>query len=536
MLARDCAAEMIAILIPMLLAAGSTAEIRPEALRAHMGFLASDLLEGRRTGTTGYDLAAAYVAARFEASGIAPGAAGRYLQSVPFREGMVDPAKSEMVVRRDGQDRRLALGEDFLPGPGLNVEQGELEAAVVYVGFGVSAPERGYDDYAGVDVRGKFVVVAGGAPRGFPSDERAHYSSRRNKRENAVAHGAAGLLSFSLPEDEKRFPWERKKHALAKGAIGWRHADGRVEGSGPEIKVAALLSMPETERLFGGRESFEGVVRDAEAGKPKAGDMGVSARLRIVTRYREYESPNVVGLLEGSDPALKGEAVVFSAHLDHEGIGEPVNGDAIWNGAFDNASGIAALLEIGRLLAVEPRPKRSILLLACVGEEEGLLGSEYFSLHPPMPLVANVNTDMFLALHPLAEVIAFGAEHSSLGPIVREEAAKAGFALISDPFPRETLFVRSDQYSFVQRGVPAVMIAAGLGSKDPKLNGGAILGEWMRTRYHTPKDDMAQAIDWDSLVRFTQLNRRIGLRIASDPGRPRWNRGDFFGKLFAPGR
>ena len=536
MLARDCAAEMNAIVLSLLLAAASAAEVRPEALRAHMGFLASDLLEGRRTGTPGYDLAAAYVAARFEAVGIAPGAGGRYLQPVPFREGVVDQAKSEMVVRRNGQERRLALGDDFLAAPGLSLERGELEAAVVYVGFGVTAPERGYDDYAGLDVRGKFVVVAGGAPRGFPSDERAHYSSRRNKRENAVAHGAAGLLMFSLPEDEKRYPWERKRHGLAKGSIGWRHADGRVEGGGPEIKVAALLSLPEMERLFGGREALEAAVRDAEAGKPKTGEMGVTARLRIATQHRDYESPNVVGLLEGSDPALKGEAVVFSAHLDHEGIGEPVDGDAIRNGAFDNASGIAALLEIGRLLAEGARPKRSILLLACVGEEEGLLGSEYFSLHAPIAPVANVNTDMFLALHPLAEVIAFGAEHSSLGPIVREEAAKAGFTLIADPFPRETLFVRSDQYSFVQRGVPAVMIAAGLGSKDPKLNGGAILGAWMRTRYHTPKDDMAQAIDWDSLVRFTQLNRRIGLRIASDPGRPRWNRGDFFGKLFARSR
>ncbi|HJS58718.1 MAG TPA: M28 family metallopeptidase [Vicinamibacteria bacterium] len=524
---------MNALLLPLLLAAGSSADVRPEALRAHMGFLASDLLEGRRTGTPGYDLAAAYVASRFEAVGIAPGAAGRYFQSVPFREGVVDQAKTEMMVRRGGQERRLGLGEDFLAAPGLSLERGELDAPVVYVGYGVTAPERGYDDYAGLDVRGKFVVFAGGAPPGFPSDERAHHSNRRNKRENAVAHGAAGLLTFSLPEDERRYPWERKRHRLAKGAIGWRHSDGRVEDAGPEIKVAALLSLPEMERLFGGRDALDAVVRDAEAGKPKARELDVTASLRVATRHRDYESPNVVGLLDGSDPTLKQEAVVFSAHLDHEGVGEPVDGDAIRNGAFDNASGIAALLEIGRLLAEGPRPRRSILLLACVGEEEGLLGSEYFSLHPPIAPVANVNTDMFLALHPVAEVIAFGAEHSSLGPIVREEAAKAGFALIADPFPRETLFVRSDQYSFVQRGVPAVMIAAGLGSKDPKLNGGAILGEWMRTRYHTPKDDMAQPIDWDSLVRFTQLNRRIGLRIASEAGRPRWNRGDFFGKLFA---
>jgi Zn-dependent M28 family amino/carboxypeptidase len=523
-------------LFALLVAAAPVPQVRPEALKAHMSFLASDLLEGRRTGTRGYDLAAAYVASRFEAAGIAPGAAGRYFQPVPLREGVVEQAKSEMVVRLGGEERRLAVGEDFLPAPGLALEQAELDAPVVYVGYGVTAPERGYDDYAGLDVRGKFVVMAGGAPPNFPTDERAHYSSRRNKRQNAVAHGAAGLLMFSLPEDERRYPWERKRRGLAKGGFGWRYPDGRIEGNGPEIKVAALLNLPETERLLGGRKAFEAAVRDAEASKPKPVELAATARLRVVTRHSDYDSPNVVGLVEGADPAAKSEAVVFSAHLDHEGVGEPVDGDAIWNGAFDNASGIAALLEIGRLLAEGARPKRSILFLACVAEEEGLLGSEYFSLHPPLQPVANVNTDMFLALHPLSEVIAFGAEHSSLGPIVREEASRAGFALIADPFPRETLFVRSDQYSFVQRGIPAVAIAAGLRSRDSKLNGGAILSEWMRTRYHTPKDDMAQRVDWDSLVRFTQLNQRIGLRLASDPGRPRWNRGDFFGKLFARSR
>ena len=513
-----------------------TTDVRAEALRAHMGFLASDLLEGRRTGTRGYDLAAAYVAARFEAAGIGPGASGSYYQQVPFREGVVDQASTEMVVRRGGEERRLAAREDFLPAASLSLERGEGEAPVVYVGFGVTAPERHYDDYAGLDVGGKIVLIAGGAPTRFPSDERANHSSRRTKRDNAIAHGAAGMLAFSLPEDEQRFPWARKVHELGKGSNGWRHPDGSVEGGGPEIKAAALISPPETERLFGGRQALEAVVRDAEAGKPKHGDIGVTVRLGIVTRHRDFQSPNVVGLLEGADPTLKGEAVVFSAHLDHEGVGEPIDGDAIWNGAFDNASGVATLLEIARSLAASPRPRRSVLFLACVAEEEGLLGAEYFALHPPLPPVADVNTDMFLALFPLAEVIALGAEHSSLGPIVREEAPKAGFALVADPFPRETLFVRSDQYPFVRRGVPAVAITAGLGSRDPKRDGRALVAEWRRTRYHTPKDDMAQPIDWDSLVRFAELNRRVGLRLASEPRRPRWADGDFFGRLFGGAR
>lgn len=527
---------MSSILLSVLLAAVPATDVRPEALRAHMGFLASDLLEGRRTGTRGYDLAAAYVAARFEAAGVAPGASGSYYQQVPFREGVVDQARTEMVVSRGGEARRLVVREDFLPVSSLSLERGEIEAPVVYVGFGVTAAERHYDDYAGLDVRGKIVLIAGGAPSSFPIDERAHHSSRRTKRENAVAHGAAGILGFSLPEDEERFPWARKVHELTKGSNGWRHPDGSVEGAGPEIEAAALISPAETERLFGGHPAFEAVVRDAEAGKPKNGDLGVTARLAIVTRHRDYQSPNVIGVLEGSDPALKGEAVVFSAHLDHEGVGEPIDGDAIWNGAFDNASGVATLLEIGRSLAASPRPKRSVLFLACVAEEEGLLGSEYFAGHPPLTPVADVNTDMFLALFPLSEVIALGAEHSSLGPIVREEAPKAGFEVVADPFARETLFVRSDQYPFVKHGVPALMIAAGLKSRDARIDGREAIMTWLRTRYHTPKDDMAQPIDWDSLVRFAELNRRIGLRLATEPRRPRWTDGDFFGRLFGGAR
>ncbi len=523
----------MSLLLAMLLAApGAAAPIRADALRAHMKFLASDLLEGRRTGTRGYDLAAAYVAARLEASGLPPAFGASYYQQVPFREGVVDFERSELLLRGSGGERRLRPRLDFLAFPNLALAEAEVEAPVVYVGFGVTAKQRGYDDYAAVDVRGKIVLMTSGAPAKFPSDERAHYSSTRGKRDNAATHGAVGILSFVLPEDQRRFPWERMTHELAKGTSGWRHADGRVEGARPELKAAAVLSAAEAELLFGGKAAFEAIVKAAEDGRPRSAELGITAHMRNATRHRDYESPNVVGRLEGSDAALQGEAVVFSAHLDHEGIGESRDGDAIWNGFFDNASGVATLLEIAKALASEPAPRRPILFLACVAEEEGLLGSDYFAQHAPLTPVANVNTDMFLAIHPLKEIVAFGAEHSSLGPIVREESGRVGFVLAADPFPRETIFIRSDQYPFVRRGVPAVMIAAGYGSRDSRVDGQQVMREWLQTRYHRPSDDAAQPVDWESLVRFAELNRRVGQRLAADPARPRWNDGDFFGRLF----
>jgi hypothetical protein len=498
-----------------------------------MSFLAADALEGRRTGTRGYDLAAAYVASRFEALGLRAPYAGGYFQQVPLRQGVADASKSELVLRLDGRELRLQPGVDYLPTPNLAAAEAEIEAAVVFVGQGVSAPERGYDDYAGVDVRGKIVLLTSGAPASFPTDERAHYSNRRGKLENAIAHGALGILSFVLPEDLARYPWERMRQGIAKGASSWRRPDGGVEGASPAWRGSAVLNAEPSEAVLGGREAFAAAVADIEAGRSKSRELPVRARLRIATAHRDYTSPNVVGVLEGSDPAQKGEAVVFSAHLDHEGLGEPVAGDGVWNGFFDNASGIASLLEIAGVLAAEPkRPRRSILFLACTGEEEGLLGSDYFARNPHLRPVANVNTDMFLALLPIREIMAFGAEHSSLGPIVREEARQAGFRLVADPFPRETLFVRSDQYSFVKQGVPSVAIAAGFDAADAKSAAGAAIPNWMRTTYHRPGDDSSQTVDWDSLVRYTELNRRIGLRLADAPAPPAWNPGDFFGRLF----
>jgi Zn-dependent M28 family amino/carboxypeptidase len=276
-------------------------------------------------------------------------------------------------------------------------------------------------------------------------------------------------------------------------------------------------------------------IEAAEDGHPEAFDLPVKLAVKTASRQRKVESPNVIGLLPGSDPQLRDEYVVLTAHLDHVGIGEPVNGDRINNGAYDNASGIAIMLEIARAFAGLPRaPRRSLLFLAVTGEEKGLLGSDFFLDHATVPaeaIVANVNLDMVLMLHPLIDVVAFGAEHSSLSRVVERATSRLGVKLSPDPIPEEVLFIRSDQYPFVRRGIPAIFVVSGLETPDPSVDGKKLLQEWMRTTYHSPGDDMGQEIDFDAGAKFARVNFLASYLVASDDARPTWNPDDFFGEL-----
>lgn len=252
---------------------------------------------------------------------------------------------------------------------------------------------------------------------------------------------------------------------------------------------------------------------------------------------RQRQSANVVGVLEGTDPALKNEYVVISAHLDHVGKGAPIGGDAIYNGAFDNASGIAVMLEAARLLASSPvKPRRSVIFLAVTAEESGLQGADYFVQHPTVPreaIVANINIDMPVALAPLADVTAFGAENSTLGAVVERAAAAEGVAVTPDSKPEEVIFVRSDQYAFVRAGIPALYIDEGMRSTDPTQDQAARVEAFRKERYHQPGDDLSQAIDWPSLAMLARLNARVITEVANDEARPAWHPGNFFGETFA---
>lgn len=511
------------------------AQIRPEAIRAHMRFLADDLLEGRGTGSRGYELAAKYVAARFEALGLAPaGTGGGYFQRVPLRRSTTVPSQCSLTLIRDGQRIELKYGEDFLlNGMVLAASDAQVTAPLVFAGFGVRAPELGHDDFAGLDVQGKIVLMLFGAPTSFPKDQRAYYSSLQLKTTEAFSQGASAVLGIMTPSDAPRLPWESMARILAAPGYQWLNEDGVLGRALPHARGFGLLNREAAASLFSAApHSLDDVFKAAAAGRPPTFALPAQASLRTVSEHERAESPNVAALLRGSDPRLRDEVVVLTAHLDHIGIGDPVGGDAIYNGAYDNASGIASLLEMANAFASLPEPpRRSVLFLAVTGEEHGLQGSDYFVLHPTVPrdqIVANVNVDMFLMLHPLRDVIAYGGEHSSLGPTTEQAARRLGLAVAQDPFPEEVVFIRSDQFSFIREGIPSLFLGSGIGSDDP-AGGGAAALQWLKTTYHQPSDDMSQTFDFAAGAKFVQLNFLVGYLVAQEDEAPRWNPGDFFG-------
>ncbi|MFI5059597.1 MAG: M28 family metallopeptidase, partial [Candidatus Acidiferrales bacterium] len=471
--------------------------IRPEAIRADMRFLADDLLEGRGTATRGHEIAAKFMAAKFEALGLQPsGENGTYFQSVPFRSGRPDEAKTTLTLVRGGKEQKLVYRKDFITSADPGRAESSVEAPVVFVGEGVTAPEEGYDDYKGIDAKGKIVAMAFEAPQ-FESSLKAHYSATEVKEAIAVAHGAVGMIMISDPILEDIYPYSKQTRDLDFPEFHWLDRQGRPNDYFPGLKGGAILSLEETKKLFeGSGHTAEEVFADIKAGKPKSFALPMTAKIHNVTKLEDVHSPNVAAKLEGSDPKLKDEYVVYSAHLDHLGIGEPVKGDKIYNGALDNASGSAILLELAQAFSrMNPRPRRSILFVSVTGEEAGLLGSDYFARYPTMAkdaIVADVNMDEDEMLWPLEDIVAFGAEHSSLDGMVKKAAESMHLGISPDPMPEETVFIRSDQYSFVKQGVPAVFPVPGFKSSDPKINPAAIFKKWELERYHEPGDDMEQ--------------------------------------------
>jgi hypothetical protein len=533
------------MLVVSVAAAGTAASpaapalaVQPERVRAHVEFLADDLLEGRAAGSRGYDLAARYVAAQFELLGLQPaGDDGTWFQSIQFVEGSPVIPAGRLELRHDGGTVTLESAKDFLPSLDYFAPKSELEAPLVFVGFGVRAPERGYDDFADVDVRGKIAVLLTGAPPTFPSTARAHYSAGLTKNAELVRQGAVGVLSIQPPWDERLTPWERIVQQSWRPGMRWLDDAGQPADAFPELKRRAALGPGGTAAVFeGAPKTLAQAFADAEAGRPNSFALPGRALLGGQTLTTRRQSANVLARLEGSDPQLKHEYVVLTAHLDGIGKGAAVGGDTIYNGAMDNASGIAMLIEVARALqASEVRPKRSIVFLATTAEERGLLGADYFAAHPTVPredIVANVNMDMPVSVVPLKDFIAYGAEHSTLGAAAARAAQVEGFVLTPDPRPEEVIFVRSDQYPFVRRGIPALYIDSGEQARDAAQDGRALYETFVRERYHQPSDDVAQPIDYPTLAALARVNARVTLDVANAPERPRWNPGDFFGETY----
>jgi len=521
--------------------------IRPEQIRAHIRFLSDTLLQGRAPGTAGYDIAARYVATELEGMGLHPAVSGKWYQPVPLERAVTDEAASSFALTVNGKEQRLTDAKDYMlstwfatPAGKDKKAESDVDAPIVFVGFGVTAPDQKYDEYAAVDVHGKLIATIYGAPSSFPSTERAYYSDGVIKAKNAVAHGATGVISIMLPEDWKRYPWEWLVPQIQMGEMHWLNKDGAPHDFFPQLKGYVLLNEKTAEALFAGApKTLDQVFATAKASKPQAFALPATARIHTVANTTVIESPNIVAELKGSDPSLRDQYVVYTAHVDHLGICPAVEGDNVCHGALDNASGTASLLEIARAYASLPKPpRRSVLFVFVTGEEMGLLGSDYFAHYPTVPLksiVANVNIDGAPgAYFPMKDVVVLGSEHSSMSDEVNSAAKALGYDLSPDPMPEEVLFIRSDQYSFVLQGVPAVDITDGVKSTDPKVNGLDVVKKWLVTRYHTPLDNMEQPIDFESAAKGSLMNFLVGYEVAQRPGVPEWNKGDFFGTTFGP--
>jgi hypothetical protein len=507
-----------------------------QRFRAHVAFLADDRLEGRDTGSRGYDQAAAYVADQFAALGLQPaGDKGSWYQKVTLRSARLVREPTVTLIGPDGTSRSWQSGTDVIAGPGLSAREQDFTAQVVFAGFGIDAPGEGIRDYAGLDVRGKLVAVFAGTPPGLDSETAAFLLDQ--KAAVAAQRGALGLISLPTDESERTTPWAQRLKQRSDTHMTWMEG-AQPHDAGGGRRGAIALNRPVAEQLFAGARHSYAQVR-AEAGRRNVRRRGfllpTRMRLQRSSSWSDVSSPNVVALLPGSDPALRGEYVVLMGHLDHIGVNAEGPGDRINNGALDNAAGIATMLEAARAFAKSGvRPRRSILFVANTAEEKGLLGADYFVHHPPVPLdriVAAVALDMPLLLYDFTDVIAFGAEHSSLAASVKRAAARMNVALSPDPMPEEHIFIRSDHYRFVQKGIPAILLMTGF------ANGGeAQWKHFLAEVYHGVSDDMKQPIHWQAGARYARLNYLIASELANADTRPLWYRGDLFGDTFAPGK
>lgn len=521
--------------------------IHPEEIRAHIRFLADGLLQGRAPGTPGYDVAARYVATELEGMGLHPGVNGGWYQPVPLAKAVTDEAASSLTLSNNGKEEKLVDAKDYIlstwfatPAAKQGRAESEVSAPLAFVGFGVTAADQKYDDFAGIDVHGKILVRISGAPSSFPSTERAYYSDNTVKARNALAHGAVGVIDISLPEDWKRYPWEWIVPQVQMGEMHWLDKKGVPHDFYPGLRGGALLSEQGAQKLFAGApRTLDQVFDSARKSKPQAFALPGSAHIHTVAVQTTIQSPNIVAELKGSDPSLGDQYVVYTAHVDHLGICPAVEGDNVCHGALDNASGTATLLEIARAYSQLPKaPRRSVLFVFVTGEEMGLLGSDYFVHYPTVPLksiVANVNMDGAPGeFYAMKDVVPLGAEHSTLDAEVADAGKQLGYGMGPDPLPEENNFIRSDQYSFVLEGVPAVDVTDGIHAVDPKIDGLDLQKKWLVTRYHTPLDNIDQPIDFNSMANGAVLNFLIGYQVAEHSAVPEWHKGDFFGTTFGP--
>ena len=510
---------------------------------SHIQFLADDSLQGRDTGSEGYRKAVDYVAGKMEKFGLKAAGTDGYAQPVKFETRQLDEASTKVTLVREGSEEKLERADAVL---NSRVDSGTVEAPMVFVGYGLRIPEAHYDELANIDLKGKVAVyVNGPAPVDVPGPLKAHYSSATERWNTLKSLGAIGIATIMSP----RAPvgtGPAAQNAADGGRGGRGGPDGGGAGRGPQKvfvladsslqeqsgeKIALNITRAGGEKFFAGSgHTYQEILDLARDNKPLPKfPLSGTLRANIAVKTESMEAPNVAGMLVGSDPKLKNEYVIMSAHLDHVGVGRAINGDTVYNGAMDDASGIASILEIARIMKQDGmKPKRSIVFAAVAAEEKGELGSRYFAMHPtvdPKQIVADINLDMFMPLFPLKFVEVQGLDESSLGDTIRAAAKEFDVVVQADKEPDQNRFIRSDQYSFIRNGVPALAFKFGYEFGTPEDK---IFHDWIRDRYHKPSDDLNQPVDKAAAAKFDRMIASLLIRVADARERPRWKDDSFF--------
>lgn len=488
-------------------------------------YLASDDLAGRDVGSHGFDLAANYVAEQYERTGLRAAGGDGYFQKVWFAETSLTWAR--MRLTRQGRTDAIAIPSEVLFH--FNPRSGpEVKARVVFAGYGLQIPEADYDDLKGLPLRGAVVAYLAGGPDNVPGNLRAHYSSSEVRWRAFEAAGAIGMIAIQNPKTME-IPWSRQAASIASPRM--MLADPLMNAY-KSLQFNASWNPAQVDDLLEGSGHTFSEILNADAGRTELPHFAIGCTLKanMSVSSRLVGSKNVVAVHPGSDESLKNEYVVVSAHLDHLGVGKAARGHSIFRGAMDDASGVSSVIQIAKMLK-NVSTKRSILFLALTGEEKGELGSEYFARYPSVKgrIVADVNMDMFLPLFPLKWLEVQGLEESTLGGDIKAVAEEAGVKVQADKEPNQNRFIRSDQYSFVKAGVPALAFKFGYLKGDPEER---VFQDWYASRYHGSKDDAEQPVDLEAAAQFNDLLRALLVRVADADEAPKWHEDSFF-KRFA---
>jgi len=495
--------------------------------------LADDKMQGRETGSAELREAEAFVVEQLKKSGLEPAGSDGFYQPVKLKSKQIVENDSSAALIRDGKSEPLALGEDAYFGTRGNLAP-HVEGQLVFVGYGLSIPEANYDDLTGLDLKGRIAVSFAGSPSNIPGALASHY---RSAAERGKAYRKAGIIgSISIPNPAAMdIPWSRMSANRAHVSMELVGEEFN-ETAGEQISM--VFNPVAAEKLFAGSgHTFVEILNLVKGGAPLP-HFPLAASIQATTKVEEKEvnSANVIARLPGTDPALKSEYVVLSAHIDHIGVGEPINGDRIYNGAMDNASGCAVLLDVAASLKQSPEKlRRSLLFVFVTGEEKGLLGSKYFTAHPTVTaksMVADINIDMFLPIVPLKVLTVYGLQESTVGDVAAQAAKEHGIRVQPDPEPQRNSFIRSDQYNFIRHGVPAVAMKVGFdpGSPEQKL-----FKDWLTHRYHAPSDDLDQPVDLAAAAGYEEIIRAMMISLADGAATPQWNSTSFFRRYAAAG-